>query len=261
MDALFWNGMRKIMVIQHVAHEPLGTLNPMLKDAGFRIRYVNFARDPDLSPSLEGYRGLIVLGGPMGVYEIEHYKHLQTEMKLIEEALKRDLPVLGICLGSQLLAHVLGARVFKAPAPEIGWLDVHLKEEGRKDSLFQHYNPAEKIFQLHQDTFDVPKEAVHLAYSPQIEGQAYRYGSKVYGLQFHLEVDKPMIHRWLKIQENKEMIAGSRGLYSSEQIVADTDRLMERNLKLSRQTFAKFIEIFQLPERPVLLGTDHGKPY
>ncbi len=103
--------MRKIMVFQHVGHEPLGTLNPMLKSAGFNIRYVNFARHPDFVPSLDNYSGLIVLGGPMGVYEANEYAHLKVEMKAIEEALKKNMPVLGICLGAQLVASVLGGQV------------------------------------------------------------------------------------------------------------------------------------------------------
>ncbi|NJM10388.1 MAG: C26 family cysteine hydrolase domain-containing family [Bdellovibrionaceae bacterium] len=121
------------MVLQHVGHEPLGTLNPMLKAAGFRIRYVNFGRHPHSSPSLEGYRGLIVLGGPMGVYEANAHPHLKVELELIEDALKRNIPVLGICLGSQLLAHALGAQVRKGHLMEMGWMKVELSEEGSKE--------------------------------------------------------------------------------------------------------------------------------
>jgi len=249
--------MRKIMVVQHVGHEPLGTLNPMLKAAGFRIRYVNFGRDPDHAPSLEGYRGLIILGGPMGVYESHKYTHLKHEMTMIEDALRRNLPILGICLGSQLLAHVLGAKVAKGKTMEIGWLDVH--RTSAEDPLFTPYRANEKVFQLHQDTFDIPKDCVQLARSSLFEGQAFRYGEKAYGLQFHLEVDKAMVLRWLKIADNIQMLKDSNGLYSAEEIVAGTDAHIARNLELAQSTFAKFIEIFQLPERPVLLGSDHSK--
>lgn len=250
--------MRKIMVVQHVAHEPLGTLNPMLKAAGFRIRYVNFGRHPDTVPSLEGYRGLIVLGGPMGVYETAKFPHLVHEMTMIEDALKRQIPILGICLGSQLLAQVLGAKVEKAKTMEIGWLDVHRTAHG--DPLFEGYSPVEKVFQLHQDTFEIPKGAVHLKRSDLYEGQAFRYGANAYGLQFHLEVDKAMVHRWLKIADNIQMLKDSKGLYSAEEILAGTERFMARNLELAQMSFKRFIEIFQLPDRPLLLGSDHAKP-
>src|SRR5215510_9030136 len=90
--------MRKLLVCQHVPHEILGTLNPLLKHAGFRIRYVNFGRHPDAQPSLDGYNGLVILGGPMSAYDDQRFVHLSTEMKLIEAAMQRNLPVLGICL-------------------------------------------------------------------------------------------------------------------------------------------------------------------
>lgn len=246
------------MVLQHVGHEPLGSLNPMLKAAGFRIRYINFGRDPDSVPSLDGYGGLIVLGGPMGVYESSQYPHLKVEMQLIEEALRKNIPILGICLGSQLLAHALGAKVYKATTMEIGWLDLHLT--GHHDPLFAEFNRTEKVFQLHQDTFELPKGSVQLARSDLHEGQAFRFGDKCYGLQFHLEVDKAMIHRWLKVADNIKMLSDSKGLYSHEQIISDTEIYIDRCLKLSGKAFSKFIEIFQLPERSILLGSDHAKP-
>jgi GMP synthase (glutamine-hydrolysing) len=116
--------MRKLLVFQHVPFEILGTLNPLLKNAGFRIRYVNFGREPDARPSLDGYAGLIVLGGPMSVNDAARHRHLTTEMTVIGEALARDMPILGICLGAQLLAATLGARVRRSPHREIGWHDV-----------------------------------------------------------------------------------------------------------------------------------------
>lgn len=252
--------MRKIMVFQHVAHEPLGTLNPMLKAAGFRIRYVNFGREPDVVPSLDGYSGLVVLGGPMGVYEADRYPHIKTELRVIEEALKRDIPILGICLGSQMLAHVLGARVAKHTHVELGWTPVHLNEAGVRDPLFASWEKSERIFQIHQDAFELPKDAKHLAWSDLCAGQAFRYGEKVYGFQFHLEVDKAMIHRWLTIPGNLRFIEESQGRFTVDQVKQDTDAQIARSLKLSGDTFAKFLEIFGLPERHELLGSGHGKP-
>ena len=263
VEVLVENGasvMRRIMVVQHVGHEPLGVLNPMLKAAGFRIRYVNFGRHPHLLPKLDGYFGLVILGGPMGVYEADRHAHLQVEMKLIEEAIKRDIPVLGICLGAQLVAHVLGAHVRKAPQWEMGWCNISLTPEGRKDPLFNKYDKNEKIFQLHQDMFDPPKAATHLAFSELCPGQAFRYGKKVYGLQFHLEADQPMILRWLHRAENKQHIDESHGQLNAKNISRDTEDYITRSLELSYFTFEKFIEIFNLPEKKVMLGSTHGKP-
>lgn len=248
--------MRKIMIFQHVPWEPLGTLNPMLKEAGFRIRFVNFGRHPDTVPKLDSYSGLIILGGPQGVYEADQYPHLKIEMQMIEEALKKQIPVLGICLGSQLIAEVLGSKVRKAKEKEIGWYDVHLTEEGRKDSLLGGFKPIEKIFQLHQDTFDSPKSATHLAWSRACEGQAFRYGDRVYGFQFHLEADHAMIVRWLHRAESKKFIEESSGQTACEKMEVETNIHMARSLELSRQAFGKFIEIFNLPEKQILLGSN-----
>jgi GMP synthase (glutamine-hydrolysing) len=224
------------------------------------MRYVNFERNPDQAPSLDKYNGLIILGGHMGVYEADKYKHLITEMKLIEEALKNDIPILGICLGSQLLAHVLGANVRKNKEKEIGWNQIKLTTAGLQDPLFSHFQPIEKIFQLHGDTFDVPSSAVHLASSDVCQGQAFRYGDKVYGMQFHLEVDQAMILRWLMDQVNLQDIADSNGKFSVSEIKNQTELYIKNSMMLSFQTFSQFIELFALKERPIILGSDHARP-
>ncbi|MGZ3721749.1 MAG: type 1 glutamine amidotransferase [Bdellovibrionales bacterium] len=253
--------MRKVIVFQHVAHEILGTLNPLLKKRGFRVRYINFDRYPESEPSLEKYNGLIVLGGHMGVYEAETYRHIKVELKLIEEALKKEIPILGICLGAQMLAHVLGAEVRKSAEKEIGWCEVELTAHGEKDPLLGHFKKHERVFQIHGDTFDIPKSAEHLAASKVCRSQAFRVGDKVYGLQFHLEVDEAMVHRWLKTPQNIKDLHESQGKYTAENIKLETTKHIARSLELSRQTFQKFIDTFGLGERPELLGSGHGKPH
>lgn len=224
-----------------------------------RMKYVNFERDPEAMPSLEKYNGLIILGGNMGVYEAEKYTHIKTECKLIEEALKKEIPILGICLGSQLLAHVLGATVRKHSEKEVGWCDIHLTEKGEQDPLFSHFRKSEKIFQLHGDTFNVPQTATHLAYSDVCPAQAFRYNDNVYGLQFHLEADSAMIHRWMDNPRNQqEIFAESK--YTLDQIRIDTDEHIGHSMDLARGTFHQFVKLFGLKERPMLLGSGHGKP-
>jgi GMP synthase (glutamine-hydrolysing) len=252
--------MRKVLVFQHVSNEILGTLNPLLKERGLRMRYVNFDRYPDVKPCIDKYNGLIVLGGAMGVYEADKYTHIKVEMKIIEDALKKGMPVLGICLGSQILAHVLGANVRKHQEKEIGWYNVHLTEKGQADPLLSHFKKTEKIFQLHGDTFDIPKTAEHLAYSELCQGQAFRYGKNAYGLQFHLEADKAMIQRWLKVPSHQEDLANSGGKFSEAKIVSDTEKYIEHSTKLSQEAFGKFIDLFGIEKRNQLLGSGHGKP-
>lgn len=238
--------MRKLLVCQHVPHEILGTLNPLLKRAGFRIRYVNFGRHPDAQPRLDGYAGLLILGGPMSAYDDHRLPHLSIEMKLIEAAMQRNLPVLGICLGAQLVARTLGARVYANHIKEIGWYDVSPSEHARQDSLFTELRESEKIFQWHGDTFDIPKQAVHLASSRTCGNQAFRYGANVYAFQFHLEVDEPMILRWLKVPENRREIASLHGDIDPDEIHGETVRHIERLHDLSDHVFGEFIKLFRI---------------
>ncbi len=125
----------KILVFQHVPYEPLGTLDPLLKECGFRIRYVNFGRNPDHRPTLDKYAALIVLGGPMNADQIDTYPNLAMEVESTREAIARDMSVLGICLGAQLLAKALGGEVKRNPLREIGWYDVDLTEAGETDPV------------------------------------------------------------------------------------------------------------------------------
>jgi GMP synthase (glutamine-hydrolysing) len=241
--------MKKLLVFQHVPHEILGTLNPLLKRAGFRIRYVNFARHPDAQPSLDGYHGLVVLGGPMSVNNAAQLPHLTTEMRLIEDAMRRHLPVLGICLGAQLIAKTLGANVYPNSEKEIGWYDVSPTKEAERDPLIAEFRGSEKLFQWHGDTFDMPHSAVHLASSDLCAHQAFRYGAGVYGLQFHLEVDEWMIHRWLRVPENRQEIAGLQGKIEAERIHRETPAHIPRLHELSDRVFSEFIKIFGIEKK------------
>jgi len=226
-------------------------LNPLLKRAGFRIRYVNFGRHPDAQPTLAGYDGLVVLGGPRSVYKKHRIPHLKTEMKIIESALQRDLPILGICLGAQLIARTLGARVYANHTKEIGWYNVQPSAYAGGDPLIQEFKEVEKIFQWHGDTFDIPSGALHLAQSRACANQAFRYDEKVYAFQFHLEVDEPMIVRWLKVPENRREIQSLHGDIDPDQIHRETSDHIERLHELSDHVFGQFIALF---------GADHRRP-
>lgn len=195
--------LRKVLVVQHVPHEPLGTLDRLLRARKIRIRFVNFARDPNHQPDLQGYDAVIVLGGPQNLDEQDRYPHLRTEMKLLETALRNHLPILGICLGAQLLAHTLGAEVKRNRQRELGWYDVKLTAEGLKDPALRHLGEMTPIFHWHGDTFEIPQGAVPLAQSELCQNQAFRYGNHAYGLQFHLEAEPQIIERWLTLHADE----------------------------------------------------------
>jgi GMP synthase (glutamine-hydrolysing) len=182
----------------------------------------------------------------MSVYEDHRFPHLTTEMKLIEEAMQRNLPVLGICLGAQLIAKTLGADVYPSKQKEIGWYDLHSAPEAAGHSILKPLRDTEKVFQWHGDTFDIPSGAIHLAASPLCVNQAFRYGDKVYGLQFHLEVDEAMILRWLKVPENRYEISKLDGDVDPDHIHAETPQYIGRLHELSEQTFGEFIALFGL---------------
>jgi GMP synthase (glutamine-hydrolysing) len=137
------------------------------------------------------------MGGPMNVDETERYPALAHEVAWLQKAVEAEIPVLGVCLGSQLLAKALGARVYANRVKEIGWYDIELVSSAADDPLFAGSPQTINIFQWHGDTFDLPAGAVQLARSPQCENQAFRFGKSAYGLQFHLEVTAEIIDDWL----------------------------------------------------------------
>ena len=195
----------------------------------------------------------MVLGGPMNVDQVDRFPHLQTEVEAIQDALDRDIPVLGICLGAQLIARALGAPVGPAVRKEIGWYDVCVSEPGLGDPLLSNFAPTERIFQWHGDTFDIPRGAEHLASSTLCPNQAFRYGKKVYGLQFHLEVDAPLIERWLSIPVHQAEIAALEGAVDAGEIRSETVSRIDSACDLAARTFGEWIHLFGREKRGRIL--------
>ena len=188
----------RVYVFQHIACEDLGTFAAVLAARGYEIRYVRlFSGDP-VPEDWNAARALIFLGGPMSVNDEARYSYLAYEKRVIRSALERRMPVLGICLGAQLLAAAAGARVFPGPRPEIGWEAVTLTMEGRQDPVLAGLAGLAAVFHWHGETFDLPPGATRLAFSALTINQAFRLGSSAYGLQFHLEVDAPMVAAWVR---------------------------------------------------------------
>lgn len=246
--------MPRILVLQHVAAEPLGTLDPLIRKRGHRIRYVNFEREPDASPSLDRYRGLVVLGGPMNVEDHPQRPHLRTEMRLIEQALKDDKPILGICLGAQLLAHVLGAPVTRHRQSEIGWYQLDTTEHGRSDRVLAPLGTSTPVFQWHSYTFAIPRSAQHLARTESCENQAFKYGDNAYGFQFHLEVDAALIGRWLNTPGYREELHRvSQAGQSLAEVEKATLAHAAHMKELAEPVFNNFLDLIGRPQRKIAL--------
>jgi GMP synthase-like glutamine amidotransferase len=190
----------RVLAFRHVPFEGVGLIFPALEERGVALEYVDLYCPPARLPDIADAAGLIFLGGPMSVNDSLPY--LKQESDFIVQAVERGQPVLGICLGSQLIARALGGRVYRNPLKEIGWFDIRLTEAASNDRLFSGVNPSETVFHWHGETFDLPQGATHLAYSDACRNQAFRFGSNVYGLQFHLEVTPAMIADWCAQDEN-----------------------------------------------------------
>jgi GMP synthase-like glutamine amidotransferase len=189
--------MKPVLAFRHVLHEGLGTIEDALRRERVDCRVVDLFRELPREFRLEQLAGLVVMGGPMNVDDTGRYPFLADEVRWIQQAIDADLPILGVCLGSQLLAKALGSPVYPNQLKEIGWYEIELTEAGLKDQLFSGCQPAEMVFHWHGDTFDLPDGAVQLARGVDCENQAFRYGRAAFGLQFHLEVTPEIIVSWL----------------------------------------------------------------
>src|SRR5690606_3908256 len=245
--------MSRLLVFQHVAAEPLGTLDARIPARGHGIRFHNFQRHPDSQPSVDRYHGLIVLGGPMNVEEQDRYPHLTTELKAIEAALRQGKPVLGICLGAQLLAHVLGAPVRRHAQHEIGWYDLQTTEAGRMDPVLGVLGERAPVVQWHGRTYGLPSGAVQLARTETCEQQAFRWDSAAYGFQFHLEADAAMIERWLTIPAYREELEAAGLGHDAQAIRAATGELIAGMQPLAESVFNSFLDLVGRPNRRLAL--------
>jgi GMP synthase (glutamine-hydrolysing) len=188
--------MAEVLVLQHDALEPLGTIENALRRAGLRHRYLRCHQGETAPLDIQAFAGLIVLGGSMGVYEEAQYPFLTQELRLIEQALSHSLPTLGVCLGGQLLAAALGASVQPGGQREIGWHPVTFTENAAEDALWRGTRSPFTGFHWHGDFFELPAGATSLAFSARTPCQAFRFRSNVYSFQFHLEVTEAIIQNW-----------------------------------------------------------------
>jgi GMP synthase (glutamine-hydrolysing) len=228
--------MPEVLALRHVAFEDLGLLEPLLEQRGHSVRYVD-APVEDLggldavAPAL-----LVVLGGPIGVYQTEDYPFLHEETRLVARRLAAGRPTLGLCLGSQLMAKALGARVYPSGVKEIGWAPVTLTPEGRASCLAHLDGVA--VLHWHGDTFDLPSGAVRLASTELCANQAFAYGKHALALQFHAEAAGRALERWFVGHTGE--IAATPGLTVGD-LRADTARCTPSIERHGSAAFAEWL--------------------
>lgn len=227
-----------ILIIKHIDIEGPGIIEEFLKNEKIKYKILCLEGEAEFPP-VDDFTHIIILGGPMSVYEEDKYPFLRKEDIFIKESIKKEKSILGICLGAQLIAKALGAKVFKAPVKEIGWYKVSLTVDGLKDPIFSGFPPEFNVFQWHGDTFEIPDGAKWIAASSPVTNQAFRYGRNVYGLQFHLEVTEQMIDEWIKTYE-EEFNETENSPFTKDQIIIDT----KNNISEFKLTGIEFLRNF-----------------
>jgi GMP synthase-like glutamine amidotransferase len=231
----------KLLVLQHIACEPPGAYEDELLARGGELVRVEVDEGQSL-PGLDGFDGVIAMGGPMGAYEDERLPWLSEEKQLIAQAVGDGMPVWGVCLGAQLLAASLGGRVMPGPAPEVGVLPVQRTAAAESDPVFSVLPETFVALQWHGDTFELPAGGVALARSDAYENQAFRVGRAAYGLQFHIEVGTSLANEWGDVPAYARSLDAIMGEGSLPRLLDEVKAHEAEMTGLARMLFARWLE-------------------
>jgi GMP synthase-like glutamine amidotransferase len=230
----------KIHYLQHVPYEGIGCIDYWAQAKGHVLTSTKLYEEQKIYPPLESFDWLIVLGGPMSVNETEKYPWMVDEKRFIESAIKKNKVVIGICLGSQLVANVLGAKVSPNEQKEIGWFDVQLTDAAKQSELFNSFPETFKTFHWHGETFDLPKHAALLMSSAACRHQAFLYGKRTIGLQFHPEVTQIGVKEML---QNHLHELGSGEYVQTQEEILEQSVLVTENHERMRMWLNKLSDI------------------
>jgi GMP synthase (glutamine-hydrolysing) len=231
-----------ILVLQHIACEPPGAYADAMRERDAELHAVELDEGEPL-PDWREFDAMVVMGGPMGACDDADHPWLAAERDCIGAAVREGLPFFGACLGSQLLAASLGARVYTGETPEVGVLDVELTGAGRNDPVLGDLPSSFPTLQWHSDSFDLPVGAVRLASSPAYENQAFRVGSSAYAVQFHLEVTSEMADEWATVPAYANALEQVRGAGALDALLEDFEERREQMTGHARTLFSRWLEI------------------
>jgi GMP synthase (glutamine-hydrolysing) len=239
-----------LLALQHIACEPPAAFEDELRARGLDLVRVELD-EGDALPERRDFAGIVVMGGPMGAYEDDGHPWLAGEKRFLREAVERDVPVWGVCLGAQLLAASLGARVYAGPRPEVGVLPVELTEAAAQDPVFGDARSPMPTLQWHGDTFDLPEGATLLASSPAYRNQAFRVG-RSYGLQFHLEVSPELAAQWGEVPAYAESLEAIDGPGALDRLVDEVAEHAGTTVPLARRLFGRWLErVVRVPAQAI----------
>jgi GMP synthase (glutamine-hydrolysing) len=240
--------MKPVLCVRNDGDDTLGITEVALAEHGVTVvRLDAFDAEPRW-PSLDEVSGMVVFGGEMNADEIERYPYLLTQRDLMRRAVDAGLPVLGICLGAQMLARVLDARVYRAPLRELGFKPLRITEAGQADPLLGAFHSGDRVFQWHEDTFDLPDGAELLAAGDDVQVQAFRMGSNAWGVQFHFEVDAQGVDAWLRVAEPSLERVWKR---SAEDVREELRLYLDAQQQRSRRLFEAFARLVESPLHPL----------
>ncbi|HYI45816.1 MAG TPA: type 1 glutamine amidotransferase [Actinomycetota bacterium] len=229
--------MKPLLCVRHQATCPLGVLGEEFDARGMPWHYLDAWKE-DSVPDLSDVSGLVVLGGEMNVDEMDSYPFLKTVRDLTRDAVEAGMPVLGVCLGAQVMARALGAEVTRSPIKEIGFVEVSATDAGSADPVLGGFAPSSKVFQFHEDMCGLPEGADLLFEGDTVAVQAFRVGERAYGVQFHLEVTMTEVENWCIDTPNLEQDWG----VSKEAVVAQAEQMLGQQQVRGRDVARRFVE-------------------
>lgn len=235
---------KRVLALQHVWDDHMGHVGEILEEYHIACDVINV--EAEAVPDPTSYHAVIAFGGSQQAYDDERYPYFVQEKRMLQKAVNASMPFLGLCLGGQLLATVLGAPVKRHTITEIGFFDVPFTPAGREDPLFAGLPGYQRVFHWHEDVFDLPQGATLLASTDVTPNQAFRYGEHIYGLQYHIELNREMLDTWLHHSSLQPDLINVLGKEGYERLERQQEQQFPLYYAHSRLLFENFLRIAKL---------------